>query len=637
MELINTTIGKYTLTKYIGEGGMASVYEGTHLFLGTKAAVKVLSPMLSKNDQFRQRFRNEAAFMASLDHPNITKVLDFEDSDEVLAIVMELLEGSDLNDLVKEKGAMTFEEFKPLFIQILDAFKYAHNKGIVHRDIKPSNIFIDSHGKVKILDFGIAKLFGQGNEMTQTGTQMGTPAYMSPEQVKGDKSIDHRSDIYALGVTLFYAMEGRSPYDTDNESQFDIFNKIVYEELPVLTANSEHTHLIQKACQKDRNLRYQQVEDFEKSLNGSDINETKSEIDLNSNAQSVADTKVNKVDNSQTPIVDQSNTKKNTEQKGFFNINRLLIGAVLLTFSGVTVAEFYYLGTPFIMLIISALFIAAAALLFFINNKLVLRITISVFALYWLIFSYVTYTYFQGGYVAPLIIIVATILSIFSRNKFAFVLYVVAYFLLNMSGDVFGDFSDLYFEELTILTVNSIHFLLFSGSMAVFFFSRKYLGIYTLIAIGILNLVFVYNVFFSSINFQTFFILGNNLILFLLLPLIELSSKSNSKNEIDDINNSMEKAKNNFPLFVFLSVILFGSGLFFYDKSTKRGLIYIIVAFYSWISFVNVFLGIMPGMRDFHNHSTIGALSIFAGWFVTYVIGTIDLILTHRKHLRTNK
>ena len=268
MELLNTKIGKYTLTKYIGEGGMASVYEGTHLFLGTKAAVKVLNPMLSKNDQFRQRFRNEAAFMASLDHPNITKVLDFEDSDEGLAIVMELLEGSDLSDLVKEKGALTFEEFKPLFIQILDAFKYAHNQGIVHRDIKPSNIFIDARGTVKILDFGIAKLFGQGNEMTQTGTQMGTPAYMSPEQVKGDKSIDHRSDIYALGVTLFYAMEGRSPYDTDNESQFDIFNKIVFEELPVLTENSAQTFLIQKACQKDRNLRFQQIEEFENALNG---------------------------------------------------------------------------------------------------------------------------------------------------------------------------------------------------------------------------------------------------------------------------------------------------------------------------------------------------------------------------------
>jgi serine/threonine protein kinase len=262
MNLLNKTIGKYTLTKYIGEGGMASVYEGTHLFLGTKAAVKVLSPMLSKNDQFRQRFRNEAAFMASLDHPNITKVLDFEDSDEVLAIVMELLSGSDLNDLVKDKGALTFDEFKPLFVQILDAFKYAHEKGIIHRDIKPSNIYILPNGQVKILDFGIAKLFGQGNEMTQTGTQMGTPAYMSPEQVKGDKSIDHRSDIYSLGVTLFYAIEGRPPYDTENESQFDIFNKIVYEELQLLSSNSESAELIKKACQKNREERFQSCEEF---------------------------------------------------------------------------------------------------------------------------------------------------------------------------------------------------------------------------------------------------------------------------------------------------------------------------------------------------------------------------------------
>ncbi len=267
MELLNTKIGKYTLTKYIGEGGMASVYEGTHLFLGTKSAVKVLNPMLSKNDQFRQRFRNEAAFMASLDHPNITKVLDFEDSDEGLAIVMELLEGSDLSDLVKEKGALTFEEFKPLFIQILDAFKYAHNQGIVHRDIKPSNIFIDARGTVKILDFGIAKLFGQGTEMTQTGTQMGTPAYMSPEQVIGDKSIDHRSDIYSLGVTLYYALIGKSPYDTENESQFVIFNKIVYESLPLIGHN-ELDDVIQKATKKDRNERFQDLNElnFEKII-----------------------------------------------------------------------------------------------------------------------------------------------------------------------------------------------------------------------------------------------------------------------------------------------------------------------------------------------------------------------------------
>jgi len=108
MDLLNNTIGKYKLTKFLGEGGMASVYEGEHLHLGTKAAIKVLNPMLAKNAQFRQRFKNEAAFMASLDHKNITKVLDFEDSDDALAIIMELLEGNDLNELVKKKGTYSF-------------------------------------------------------------------------------------------------------------------------------------------------------------------------------------------------------------------------------------------------------------------------------------------------------------------------------------------------------------------------------------------------------------------------------------------------------------------------------------------------------------------------------------------------
>ncbi|MCF8416051.1 MAG: serine/threonine protein kinase [Crocinitomicaceae bacterium] len=517
MELINTTIGKYTLTKYIGEGGMASVYEGTHLFLGTKAAVKVLSPMLSKNDQFRQRFRNEAAFMASLDHPNITKVLDFEDSDEVLAIVMELLEGSDLNDLVKEKGAMTFEEFKPLFIQILDAFKYAHNKGIVHRDIKPSNIFIDSHGKVKILDFGIAKLFGQGNEMTQTGTQMGTPAYMSPEQVKGDKSIDHRSDIYALGVTLFYAMEGRSPYDTDNESQFDIFNKIVYEELPVLTANSEHTHLIQKACQKDRNLRYQQVEDFENELNRGEAGDAKTIFDIKSPSNHIKETIEKKIEPSEKTIIDQAKPEQVLEQKAFFNLNRLLIGSVFVTIFGVTITRYLLWGPDLYLLIPSVLFICSAALQFFINNKIVLKITFGVFAFYWLIIAYLDYSFFNG----PLLMLIAAILSILARNKAAFIVFMISYLLYNIN----------FLEYVLSGSIRSLFefegqlFLLFISSTIIFFFSRKNFGVYTLGAMGLMCIGYGYNVFFLYFDFESFFSSGNNLVLFLFLPLIELSSK----------------------------------------------------------------------------------------------------------------
>jgi serine/threonine protein kinase len=206
MEHIGKQIGKYTITRLIGEGGMASVYEGEHEALGTKAAIKILNPILSSNKQIRERFKNEARIMASLDHPNITRVLDFEENDSFLAIAMELLTGEDLSDRIKKMGKLPEEEIKYIFDQILLAFQYAHELGIVHRDIKPSNIFVLSNGSVKILDFGIAKLLSQGNEMTHTGTQIGTPIYMSPEQVKADKSIDHRSDIYSLGITLFYAL-----------------------------------------------------------------------------------------------------------------------------------------------------------------------------------------------------------------------------------------------------------------------------------------------------------------------------------------------------------------------------------------------------------------------------------------------
>jgi len=262
MEFLNQTIGKYQLTRVIGEGGMACVYEGVHEKLGTKVAVKVLNPLLARNAQLRQRFENEANFMASLNHPNIARVLDIEDQDGTLAIVMELLEGEDLDERVKRKGPLSAEEIKPLFGQLLNAFEYAHSKGIVHRDIKPANIFVDASNHVKILDFGIAKVFGTGNEMTQTGTQMGTPVYMSPEQVKGDKSIDHRSDIYSLGVTLYFLLSGRAPFKSHDESTFEIFTKIVNEPIPLLDNNDFFNSIINKAAAKDRNERFQSIEEF---------------------------------------------------------------------------------------------------------------------------------------------------------------------------------------------------------------------------------------------------------------------------------------------------------------------------------------------------------------------------------------
>jgi len=264
--MINSTIAQYRVLRLIGEGGMASVYEAEHEILKKKAAIKVLNPYLSGNAQFRERFKNEAILMAGLDHPNITKVIHFDEQPQSFSIIMEYLEGEDLRERIRGKGRLEDDEIKTLFTQILSAFQYAHENGIVHRDIKPSNIFILNNGQVKILDFGIAKIFGQGDEFTQTGTQMGTTVYMSPEQVKADKSIDFRSDIYSLGITLFYAINGKPPYDTENISQFDIFNKIVFETLPSSEHHSIYFETVLRACEKDRELRYQSCAEWLKEI-----------------------------------------------------------------------------------------------------------------------------------------------------------------------------------------------------------------------------------------------------------------------------------------------------------------------------------------------------------------------------------
>lgn len=261
MDLLNSTIGKYKLVRLIGEGGMAYIYEGKHQRLDSKVAVKVLNPILAKNEQVKMRFENEAKFMASLNHPNITKVWDYEEDNGLVAIIMELLEGENLGERIKRTGPLSDYVTRLVFSQLLNAFGYAHSKGIVHRDIKPSNIFVDSDNQVKILDFGIAKIFGTGNDLTQTGTQMGTPDYMSPEQVKGDKSIDHRSDIYSLGITLYFLLTGRPPFSNAEDSSYTVFTKIVNERISNVN-NVFFNNIIQKAVAKDRNERYQSIDEF---------------------------------------------------------------------------------------------------------------------------------------------------------------------------------------------------------------------------------------------------------------------------------------------------------------------------------------------------------------------------------------
>jgi uncharacterized protein (TIGR02145 family) len=262
--MLGKTIGKYRIIREIGEGGMATVYEGQHEVLDSRVAIKVLNPQLSANLQIRERFRKEAKLMASLDHPNITRVLDFEETSGELCIVMEFLNGQDLSSKIKTNGPLQDDELIRIFSQVLNALQYAHEKQIAHRDIKPSNIYILPDGTVKILDFGIAKIFGDGLDKTHTGALLGTPMYMSPEQVRVDKSIDHRTDIYSLGVTMYYALTGKPLYDDDSESWFHISNKIVFENLTEI--KSRFWPIIQRACHKVRNLRYQECKEWLKDL-----------------------------------------------------------------------------------------------------------------------------------------------------------------------------------------------------------------------------------------------------------------------------------------------------------------------------------------------------------------------------------
>jgi uncharacterized protein (TIGR02145 family) len=312
--MIKSNIGKYKIIRLIGEGGMASVYEAEHEMLGTQVAVKVLNPVLSANAQIRERFMNEAKLMASFNHPNITRIIDFDKQPHQLSIVMEFLEGEDLNDKIKRYGPLSQKEVKDIFVQTLSAFQYAHEKGVVHRDIKPSNIYVQPNGQVKILDFGIAKLFGQGNEMTQTGTQMGTPIYMSPEQVKADKSIDHRSDIYSLGVTMFYAINGKPPYNSDTDSQFDIFNKIVYEPLPEFSAQNNHHLIVSKACEKNREERFQTCFEFLQAFSLTSLNPE-------SNEKTIIDEKIanNKKEEKTILNVESDSNNQNFENSNFPN------------------------------------------------------------------------------------------------------------------------------------------------------------------------------------------------------------------------------------------------------------------------------------------------------------------------------
>ena len=252
-------INNLNVLEKIGEGGMGEVYLAEDDFLGRKVALKVLNPLLTSDEQFVERFKLEAKVQASLNNPQIVQLYSFFIFEDKYIMVLEYADGITLKQLIQKTGPIPEERTMKIFNQICAGIQYAHNKGIIHRDIKPSNIMIDAQDQTKIMDFGIAKIMGDKG-MTRTGAKMGTLYYMSAEQVRAHKDIDNRTDIYSLGITLFEMLTGKLPFDTDTESDFEVMNQIVNQDLPdpksFYPFISDHTlHLVKQMTKKKKEER----------------------------------------------------------------------------------------------------------------------------------------------------------------------------------------------------------------------------------------------------------------------------------------------------------------------------------------------------------------------------------------------
>ena len=209
---IGQQLGEYRITGFLGAGGMGEVYAGEHAKLGRRAAIKVLGAA-SSDESFKARFFNEARLQASLHHPHVAALYDFQEIGGQLCIFMEYVDGESLEDLVKRR-AFTVEDALQTFASICEAIAYVHANGIVHRDIKSQNVKLTANGTIKMLDFGIAKSAADVEKLTQTGGVIGTPHYLAPEQLSG-KNASPQTDVWALGILFYEMLTGETPFNAD--------------------------------------------------------------------------------------------------------------------------------------------------------------------------------------------------------------------------------------------------------------------------------------------------------------------------------------------------------------------------------------------------------------------------------------
>ena len=258
------TIDKYVITERIANGGSGLIFKGSHTLLNIPVAIKMLKHELAMNQDLLEAFRNEANIIFRLNHPNIIKVYDIEELYQTVFIIMEYLDGVPLKHLLKSMK-LSLSKKVDFILQICFGLEYAHKKGIIHQDINPQNIFILSDGQVKIFDFGLACFRG----CVDTNFLFpGTLSYISPEQIRG-KSVDERTDIYSLGITVYEMITGRVPFAGDDMGT--LINAHLQEDIPDFHSTihdiPEQLHtFVRKATQKEPSVRYQNISEILEEL-----------------------------------------------------------------------------------------------------------------------------------------------------------------------------------------------------------------------------------------------------------------------------------------------------------------------------------------------------------------------------------
>src|ERR1051326_1264316 len=283
-------IGHYKIVSELGRGGMGVVYKGYEESLNRYVAIKVLGDHLAGDEQFLSRFTREARAAGGLSHPNVIPIFYIGEDDGLHYFAMEFVNGRSVQSMIRSEGRIGNPRAAQIILQAAHGLAAAHDAGIIHRDIKPANLMVDERGVVKIADFGVALPSESQTKLTATGALMGTPGYLSPEHCTGEP-IDHRADIYALGVTYYEMLAGRMPFNA--ESPLALLRQILQGDPPDITqlnneVDADSKRILMKMIARDREQRYQSchevVADLEEYLAARNVRSVTANLATRSNA-----------------------------------------------------------------------------------------------------------------------------------------------------------------------------------------------------------------------------------------------------------------------------------------------------------------------------------------------------------------